>query len=814
VQLTLTAATGIHGQPALEVDGQTLSAQSQSGDVNIVNLNTSGTVVTVETLTTGSGSIAFTQAAGDLTVVDASTADGGIAVETASGTLVVEEIIAGNGPVMLGTLGSGDVVTSGTVSGSSVTIRAADSVVETATGDITTTGGSISVEALSGSIVMADGAVNNSAGGNIVYEAAGDVIVGSLNAGSGDVSITATGGTIQGAGTDARPEVTADGLKLVAAGGVGTSTQPFDTDVSVIVASAGSGGLHLLNAGDLEIGTVGPMTTEQVLSDGTVVVVTEEPLSGLTAGDGGSVVQRVTDGTLNVNAPIQTSGSGEIILQARDVTVNAALVSESDLISIVTQNGATLSWTAVSGATGYYLEIVRNGAMFESLLVTGTSWTPTYTCPQGDYTWTVRPVTAAGMGPASAPGSFRIVSLPEALAPSGVKTSGASLAFRWTAITGATRYQILITKDGVSFASAWIDGATVWTPALTFDAGVYQWTVQSWSVEGYGLTSDITAFVITVPGAAGQPTALNPTGSLPDGSPTFSWTAVPGIRWYRLTILKDGQVFVTQFLDNVTTWTPDVAFGTGTYRWTVQSWRTVGYGTVSAPAEFAVVASPLSQTVLSGSSAVLDGGGLATSGDAPALSGAAREGMGAVPGESFEASAADIERTEASSGIDEDASAFGETAVRVALGLSSGTAGIFSPADPATPSATADGEEQADQDSLSVPDVEATRATAPMADLRMFDSAIPADGQASTGRGAMFLSAQTGDRKSRPVSSGNAEESGADRGQDAASGMDLVNARRGYIAPIKIVVGPMNDPETRQALLTAKKIADKPDDTV
>ena len=53
------------------------------------------------------------------------------------------------------------------------------------------------------------------------------------------------------------------------------------------------------------------------------------------------------------------------------------------------------------------------------------------------------------------------------------------------------------------------------------------------------------------------------------------------------------------------------------------------------------------------------------------------------------------------------------------------------------------------------------------------------------------------------------DDGGSGLNQTGEIGADLVSARRGYIAPIDIVVGPMNDPGGK-TLLTAKKIGEKP----
>ena len=64
----------------------------------------------------------------------------------------------------------------------------------------------------------------------------------------------------------------------------------------------------------------------------------------------------------------------------------------------------------------------------------------------------------------------------------------------------------------------------------------------------------------------------------------------------------------------------------------------------------------------------------------------------------------------------------------------------------------------------------------------------------------------------RPVVRLDVDDHGAGLEKILPPDVDLVSARRGYIAPIDIVVGPLNDSEARQAAAKAARIiAAKPD---
>jgi hypothetical protein len=639
---------------------------------------------------------------------------------------------------------------------------------------------------------MVDGALSQSADGNIRYTAAQDVNLGGLDAGAGDVSITATGGSVLDGG-DTYTDVTADGLRLAAGVGVGTLSDPLDTAVNTVAATAGSGGIYLSDADSIMIGTVGPVAIDRILDDGTVVTVTDDPISGLSSTGGGSVVQRVLDGMLMVNEPIRTTGSGKIKLQARDVVVNSTLESPSDNITMLTKDGASFSWTAIRGATRYYLEIMRNGSMYEALLVEGTSWVPGSALPPGSYTWTLRSWGPDGFGAASDPAAFEILPRPEALTPSGMIQDAKDLTFAWTSIGGATRYHVLIEKDGVFFTSHWVEGMTEWSPglSLTFDPGTYRWTVKPESEAGSDLESDPTVFVVATIGGVGPPTALNPSGTLADpASATFTWTLVPGVRWYRVTIQKDGVTVAAHYIEEATKWTPGGYFAPdpGTYQWTVQPWGTAGYGEVSNSVVFTTVPQgallPASmstgggQAVKSVSMAVSYDGDSSTA-DANVLPSLSMMASGAMTQVNQE-TAVDY------SGLD----TFSELVVTDGAG---GVEGIPSARD--VPASTPDSEPAGEPEDI-------TGSILFAGD----DSGVSAGTYAAlaaleTGTGS--VSDEMPDKSGSAADMIDGDNSSLD--EPGASMEAPLEDQRGYIVPIDVAVGPMNELNPRQNTDTIKK---------
>ncbi|MDE6202373.1 MAG: fibronectin type III domain-containing protein, partial [Lachnospiraceae bacterium] len=102
----------------------------------------------------------------------------------------------------------------------------------------------------------------------------------------------------------------------------------------------------------------------------------------------------------------------------------------------VTENSATISWAAVSGATSY--DVRLNGSVQN---VTGTSKTFTGLSPAAEYTYQIRARTAGGVGDYGPEQTFRT---PPG-APAGAKASSQedSVTINWNVARGADSYDVL-----------------------------------------------------------------------------------------------------------------------------------------------------------------------------------------------------------------------------------------------------------------------------------------------------------------------------------------------------------------------------------
>jgi hypothetical protein len=594
--ITLTQANGFEVDVTTQNNGNMVIVNVSADIIAILDADgaiTGGTIMAPQAALAADTGIAVVLSAAATTLA-ARTDGGSILIDASAGALTIGRVdgmagvVTGSGNVLLNaedvTLNEAVTITDG----GNISILSGGSIAQAAAGDIASNGGTIDLEASSGGIAMADGALSRSSGGNIRYAASVDVVLGGLAAGAGYVSIAASTGSILDGG-DSHKDVNAYGLRMEAGIGIGTPDNPLDIAVTELSASTGGGGVYLIADDDVTVVEAAPVMVERVQNDGTTSPdeVVEDTMSGIDVSAEGSVELLVLDGDLVVNESITTTGDGEVSLQARDITLNDDVDSES--VSTLSKDGATFSWLPVDGAIRYYLEIIRNGSNFETLWVEENFWIPGYELPPGDYVWTVRPLTVNGvLGVASAPVVFTIVPRVQAMAPTGYVSSD-GLEFTWSEVADATRYHLVIEKDGAPFVSQWVDGAVVWTPSgLSFAAGNYQWTVQPWNEEGYGLKSDPAVFTIASE-MNESPTTFFPEGDQPDGeSVQFSWAALAGVRWYYITIYRGDGVLATRYIDTATTWTTDFVFAPGEYRWTIQAWSPAGYGKASDPIRFVV----------------------------------------------------------------------------------------------------------------------------------------------------------------------------------------------------------------------------------
>ena len=287
---------------------------------------------------------------------------GALTLSLAAGSLTSQAgtgSVAAAGAVLLAATASDGALALGasvSSSGGPISLAAGAAINLSGLASVLTAGGSIDL--LAGStLTMADGSLVRSGGGNIRAAAAGDMTIGALDARSagaqsawGSVSLVSTAGRVLDSSGDAAGTLDVQGRNLrlqAAAGGVGSASDALETEVAMVAAAVGSAGLSLSDASALTVGTTPALSVQRVAGSGATSVVTDAPLSDITATDGGSVLVNagstvtLTDGADGDGLAVSVNGGGTVTVNAGsgNVLVQADVQSSAGTITVVAAQG-------------------------------------------------------------------------------------------------------------------------------------------------------------------------------------------------------------------------------------------------------------------------------------------------------------------------------------------------------------------------------------------------------------------------------------------------------------------------------------------
>ncbi len=171
--------------------------------------------------------------------------------------------------------------------------------------------------------------------------------------------------------------------------------------------------------------------------------------------------------------------------------------------SSITSSGATVSWTAVSGATSYTLQYKTSAATTWTTVsgITTTSRALTGLAASTTYNYQVSATCSSGTSAYSAASSFTTsgttsCGVPAGLAASSITSSGATVS--WTAVSGATSYTL---QYKTSAATTWttVSGITTTSRALTglTASTTYNYKVSATCSSGTSAYSTAASFTTT-----------------------------------------------------------------------------------------------------------------------------------------------------------------------------------------------------------------------------------------------------------------------------------------------------------------------------
>ena len=248
----------------------------------------------------------------------------------------------------------------------------------------------------------------------------------------------------------------------------------------------------------------------------------------------------------------------------------------TDPVATSTNTAPIFSWLPMNVAS-YQLRVDNlstgtNNVILESNL-TGTSFTPSSGLPAGNY---IAYIT--GLGTARSAGvTFQVTSVTgqaQFAIPSG-RSENPLPTFSWTAVTGATRYQLWVDDIANGIARVIYNPNMTDTVFATTEA-LPPSTYRAW-VRAYNGTTAIgswsSALDLVVTESSAVPTIWGPVDSTLNTAPTFAWSKVFNATHYELDIHQNGSLLQTQQFISTNTLSLQNSLAAGSYSATVRSYN-------------------------------------------------------------------------------------------------------------------------------------------------------------------------------------------------------------------------------------------------
>ncbi|MCU1229455.1 MAG: hypothetical protein JWO97_2339 [Acidobacteria bacterium] len=239
----------------------------------------------------------------------------------------------------------------------------------------------------------------------------------------------------------------------------------------------------------------------------------------------------------------------------------------------------TLTWTPVTGTTGYRVYAAADGGS-PTIVARVTQPSATVSLPSGVIEWYVEALFT-DCDPIVSPKAKFTVALattcgthvaPAPIAPAAGSSSGSPVAFSWGAVPEAVAYRVWIALNGQPVVDIGFTKDTKLTHELA--PGTASWFVEAYFDACPPVASARTSFTITSPTprcSSEAPALITPAdGTTNAGSPVvFTWSGVEGARGYRIFgALAGGELI---YLGT----TPDTSFEKplppGNYIWSIEA---------------------------------------------------------------------------------------------------------------------------------------------------------------------------------------------------------------------------------------------------
>lgn len=283
---------------------------------------------------------------------------------------------------------------------------------------------------------------------------------------------------------------------------------------------------------ELVVSLVSSDTTETTVPL-SVTIAAGQPSATFTVT---SVIDGIIDG--NQSSTITASATGYPSPTSVITTVDKTSPMLPSTIQEVATSRPTISWTAISNAATYeiWIDNVSTGEskIFSVVGLLTAEFTPATDLPVGQFRVWVRGFTSSGLASLWSPPQDWRVKTPPTVNGHGTTQSTGSFPITWSAVPGATTYDVWIDRL-TSSTSQYLRNTSVAATALTvtnFEIGQYAVWVRGRNAQGL-LTNFSARIVITVNLI---PDGLAVTSPSLNGTPIFSWNSVPGATQYEVWV--------------------------------------------------------------------------------------------------------------------------------------------------------------------------------------------------------------------------------------------------------------------------------------
>lgn len=272
---------------------------------------------------------------------------------------------------------------------------------------------------------------------------------------------------------------------------------------------------------------------------------------------------------------------------------------------VTTASTPTFSWNRIGGAKYYHIAVSTDPLFATNNIDDINTDTTTYSSvskvyPDGTHYWRVQGIDGSGNGLtwSEARRYVKVSSSPSQIQPSVGITVATTPYFAWTAVPGAIKYDLQVSKQanfGALYDTALIVGGSSFVPMTkVYGPGTYYWRIRgrdasdnpmSWSNGGQGISFNVDL-------AGPSPISPNGAQNAVVGW-VFRWESLSGAASYRIEIIgPDGSIFETKDSLAVPYWAPTKTMSNGTYHWRVYAKDSSGNEGPAGPDASFVVGTP------------------------------------------------------------------------------------------------------------------------------------------------------------------------------------------------------------------------------